>query len=136
MFAIYETATGRLHSLSSVMPTSLPAQYTAKDFPTLSNADGKIWNIATLDFDNAPVLKPILTKRDYFARFTDTELDDIFDFANSSATVAQKKRIRSALEYFRIVNEADMNELRVQRFATVLENAGIIAAGRAAQVNG
>lgn len=136
MFAIYETATGRLHSLSSAMPPSLPPQYTAKDFPTLSNAEGKVWNPATLVFDNAPVLKPVLTKRAYFARYTDTELDDIFDFANSSASVVQKKRIRSAIEYFRTVNEADMNEPRVQRFATVLENAGIIAAGRAAQING
>lgn len=136
MIAIYETATGRLHSISTEAPGKLPTTYAQKEFPALTNADGKVWNTATLIFDNAPVLKPILSKRAYFARFTDAELDDIFDYANSAATNAQKKRIRSALEYFRTIGEADLNEQRVQRFANVLENAGIIAAGRAAQING
>lgn len=136
MFAIYETATGRLHSTSSAVSLPMPTGYSQKEFPALSNADGKIWNTATLVFDDLPILKAVLTKRAYFARYTDAELDDIFDFANSTATALQKKRINSALEYFRTVNEADMNEVRVQRFAIVLENTKLIAAGRAAQVNG
>lgn len=77
-----------------------------------------------------PVIEPktTLTKLEYMNRFTDTELTGIYTAAKSVV------EIEIWLEKFKVTTEVDLTDPRTVSGVQALEDAGLIAAGRAQEI--
>jgi hypothetical protein len=129
-FAVYRTADGTLVSTGTVVANPLPAGLTAKDFGA---AQTGIWNKTTKVFDPAPVLKAVLSLKDFWNRFTVAEREALMNL-QLVGTQTQKNKLGAFKSYVSDVGLADLNDAYIQSSVNLLESVGIIAAGRAAVI--
>lgn len=124
MFALYETATGKLMGASA-----LPITNPRPDVYSIKEVDGphRIWNTATLQFDPYPTRIKI-TPHDLLSRMTDNELAALITL--SKTVVAVEVFLRRMDVY----GERVLSEDTRQRARTLLVNRGILTESRATEV--
>ena len=84
-YAIYETDTGRLHSVTTVLAEEMPEQYTVRELGANFSSVGKEWDTENLVF--VP------------DRALDRFIDPIFEMPGmGSLNTAEKQGVRLALE--------------------------------------
>lgn len=127
MYALYETATGKLISASR-----LPINNPKPDIWSVKEVEGphRVWNTQTLEFDDFPTKPKPLTRFEFLSLFTDQELAAILEAAKVAPMVAAVlKRLEMAEEVILTnpVTIAGINGLR---------DGGLLTAERAAQILG
>lgn len=123
MHHIYDTNdNNRLISKASVLPERLRA---GLESVWLEGAGA--WNPATLGLDPIPVRRRV-TKSDFGALFTDSELSAMFSVDDSDVSVFLRR-----LEYF---GQADLAAESSVAFFDSLVRAAVLTAERAAEIRG
>lgn len=130
-YAVYRLADGRLESVGEVVANPLPAGLAATDLG--ANPPSGTWNTTTHAFDATAALKSVLSLKDFWARFTATEREALWDMrANGTAT--QKKKLGAFKDYLTDCGFADLNDAYIQTSVNLMESAGVLTAGRAAVI--
>ena len=130
-FAVWETTTGRLTSIGTVLANPIPAGLSVTDLG-LNPPTGN-WNILTHVFDVAPVLKPMLRLGDFAQRFTTAEREALQGML-ATGTQAQKNKLNAFRQYLSDAQGADLNDAYIVASVNLMESAGVIGAGRAAVI--
>jgi len=94
--------------------------------------EDRVWNERTFSFD-AITLPRTLNVTVFWERFTDAEQEEII-FRSVNGTTGEKRRLGRFLEGLRISKRIDLNDQRVIDTVNGIEDAGVIGAGRAAEV--
>lgn len=128
-FAVYETSTGALVSVGTVVADPLPAGLSSVSLG-LTRPSG-VWNPATHAFDPAPITKGTISRRDFWRRFTLAEREALHN-VRLTGTAARKNKIEAFLDY--ISDGVDLDDAAVVSVVQAMETFGILAAGRAAQI--
>lgn len=136
-YAVYETATGRLLSTGTVIAKTY-AELTVegkakKEFAFYVQAGTKQWNETTLDFDDIIPPKPKITTKEFWRRFTPSEREDLHE-ATRVGSPAVKKALHAFIEYIRVDNSVDLEDSYTVDRVSLMETAGLIGAGRAAEI--
>ena len=119
---IYETATGRLLSSTTLPVTDLPP---GTNF--IVSLKTGIWNETTLDFDPRPP-SPNLSTGDFFDRFTQSELEALIIAGRTNAKPAV------FLKRLDLKGTVDLTDQRLISDMTAMKNAGIITAARGQEI--
>lgn len=126
-FAVYETATGKLKSVGTVVGT-LPPEYASKSIGS-SRPDG-VWNETTLSFDPKPPRTHFGTSQ-FVARWTAQEMRSLLiheGATNNDKTVIAFRRLLA------IADVVDTTHTFVTSGLTACVNAGILTAARAQEI--
>jgi hypothetical protein len=129
-FAVWRTADGALVSTGTVLGSPLPGGLSSTDFGTPQTG---LWNAATHVFDAAPVLKSVLTLRQFWDRWTTAEREALMNL-QQTGTQAQKNKLYAFKDYVHDAGLVDCNDAYIQTSVNLAETAGIIGAGRAAVI--
>lgn len=132
-FAVWRTSDGELVSVGTSVADPLPAGLGVTNLG--ANSPTGVWNKITHTFDASAVLKPVVSKRDFWKRFTDTERETLYDMS-LNGTAAQKKKIGAFRAFISDCEGVDLNDAYVQSSVSLMETAGAIGVGRAAQIIG
>ena len=124
-YAVYETATGALKSVGTVVADPLPAGLSALALST--QPAGQVWNASTLAFET-PVARTILTPYQFVNLFTPTEMAGILAAATTNAAV------NLYIEMLHFAQEVDLSDPNTVSGVNALAAAGLITAARAAQI--
>ena len=130
-FAVWETTTGRLTSIGTVLANPVPAGLSVTDLgvdPPTGN-----WNILTHVFDAAAILKQMLSLADFAKRFTVAEREALQGIL-ATGTQAQKNKLNAFRQYLSDAQGADLNDAYIVASVNLMESAGVIGAGRAAVI--
>ena len=130
-FAVWETTTGRLVSIATVLADPLPAGLSVTTLG-VDRPEG-VWNILTHVFDPAPVLKPMLRLLDFAQRFTTAEREALQNML-ATGTQTQKNKLNAFRQYLTDAQGADLNDAYIVASVNLMESAGVIGAGRAAVI--
>lgn len=77
----------------------------------------------------------IISKLTFRQRFTELELEEIDDFANSGTlSVANKKTVRTLIGNFNAASKIDLDNLLISEGLDYLETFSLIAVGRKAEI--
>lgn len=131
--AVWRTADGELISVGTAdaianpLPGGLSTTDVGPDAPT------GVWNKATRTFDAAAVLKPVLSLKAFWQRFTQVERETLWDM-QANGTANQKKKLGAFKDYMQACGVADLNDAYVQSSVNLMETSGVIGAGRAAVI--
>ena len=125
-YAVYETETGRLHSVGSSVGSGLAAKgLTSKEYPSRPDQDG-VWNEATLGFGPRPASFGEISTTDFMLRFTEAERKAVRD---SLADKAVDFR-----EMLQLSNTVNLDSTYIQTSLTAMEQGGMLAAGRKTEI--
>lgn len=130
-FAIWRTADGALVSVGTVVASPLPAGLSQTDIG--ADAPIGVWNNATHVFDARPVLKSVLSLKQFWDRWTQAEREALMGL-QLTGTQGQKNKLGAFKDYVRDAGLVDCNDAYIQSAVNLAESAGIIAAGRAAVI--
>lgn len=127
MYALYETATGKLISASR-----LPINNPKPDVWSVKEVEGphRVWNTETLQFDDFPTKPRMYTQGEFLELFTDIELENIMDAAKLSSKVAV------AIKRFDCSDGIVLTSEKTIRPINTLRDAGLLTAERATQILG
>jgi len=120
---LYDTETGRLISSTTLDIPDIPTGMAIK----ASSLTGT-WNEGTLDFDPLPEQEVRLGKIEFLDLFTDTELDAILDAEETD------KNVRRFLKKLDLADSIGMSNPSTIDGLNYMEAAGLIGAGRAAEI--
>lgn len=129
-YAVWRTADGELVSTGTVLADPLPAGLASFDFVTPQTG---VWNKVTHVFDAAAVLKPVLSVKQFWKRFTEGERENLWEM-QTNGTAVQKRKLGAFKDYILGDNFVDLNEAYIQSSVQLMETAGVIGAGRAAVI--
>jgi hypothetical protein len=129
-FAVWKTVGGDLVSVGTEVG-SLPPGLSVTDMG--EQQPSGVWNNVTHTFDPEVTLKAVLTLKAFAQRFTVAEREALFDM-QQNGTAAQKKKLGSFKDYLQSCQGADLNDAYIQASVALMESAGVVAAGRAAQI--
>lgn len=135
-YAVYDKATGALVSTGTSVASdgALAARGLAKKMLAFNpQVRTKRWRTDLLEFEDLVPPKDLLRARDFLDRFTVTEREDIFDAARNGSPPLQK-RLNAFLEYVKTSGWVSLDSQYVVDSVTAMETAGLIGAGRAAEV--
>src|SRR5512135_2755336 len=128
--AVWDTATGALISVGTVVANPLPAGMSTTALgssPPVGN-----WSATTHTFDGvAP--KSVLSLHDFVNRFTQSEREAIWTMEHSG-TATQQTKLGAFRDYLVQCGYADLADAYIQSSVQLMETVGLIAAGRAAQI--
>lgn len=127
-FAVYETTSGSLVSLGTVVANPLPNGLTSINVG-LDRPTG-IWNPVTHVFDAVSSKDP-LTRREFYKRFTVAEREALENI-RATGTQTQKNKLNAFIEY--IADGVELDDVYIISSVNLMENAGVIAPGRAVEV--
>lgn len=130
-FAVWRQTDGELVSVGTSVADPLPAGLGVTNLG--DNPPTGVWNKVTHQFDPSAPLKPIISKRDFWKRFTDTERENLYDMS-LNGTAAQKKKLGAFRSYVADCEGVDLNDAYIQASVSLMESAGAIGVGRAAQI--
>lgn len=144
--ALYETATGKLLSIGSVVDftdeelaargitrSEIPPQhYGLSKTGQPKMAPGRRWNETTKSFD-VIVLPREISTAEFWERFTDAEQANIYDQIQNGAPNV-RKQLGAFKDKLMIVKAVDLNSQRFAAAVHAIEDAGIINPGRAAEI--
>lgn len=118
---LYETATGRLASESS-LPIDPPAGYAVASFEQRQSG---AWNPETHEFDPLPPVRA-LSRLEFLRRFTAAERIAIR--ASTDPVVEDMMALQDAAEYI------DIDDADTQAGLQYLASVGLLTPGRAAEI--
>ena len=128
MYAVYESATGRLVSTASdpsLIANPLPSGLGVKE--VAEPGARAVWDEQALVFVEAQVPR-VMTRLEFLRRFTAAERIATRAAAVGNPAVADMLALQDAASYI------DLDDPDTQAGVAYLESLGIITAGRAAQV--
>lgn len=132
-YVIYNSSTGALVSQGTVLTSPLPAGLTSQDIVS-PPADNTVWDTVSRSFVTKPSPR-IIPKHEFIQRFSIAERRELFGFMHGNTyTAAQQKILASILRYLDFLDRIDLDDVAIQQGVNYLETAGVLAAGRAAQV--
>ncbi|MEW6332086.1 MAG: hypothetical protein AB1560_11570 [Pseudomonadota bacterium] len=134
-YAIYQTTSGALVAIASQVTEPLPAGLAAKFIGAEApDTDAYQWDPSTLGLvSRAP--PRLLAKHLFIARFTDQEQRELFGFSlDTTKTELQRKRVAAFIWLLTFLDVINLDAGNVMAGVNYLETAGILAAGRAAQI--
>lgn len=125
MFALYETATGKLISASR-----LPIDNPKQEEWSIKEVEGphRVWNTDTLQFDDFPTKPKPLTKFEFLSLFTDVELATIIEASKVSPLVA------AILFKLQVAEEVLLDNTSTISGINGLRDGGLLTTDRAAQI--
>ena len=132
-YAIYRLSDGELVSVGTSVADPLPAGLGVTNLG--ANPPTGVWNKLTHVFDAAAPVRPIISKRDFWKRFTDVERESLYDMS-LNGTAAQKRKLGAFRSFITDCEGVDLNDAYVQASVSAMETAGVIGVGRAAQIIG
>lgn len=121
--AVYRTADGALVSQGTVIDEPLPYGLASKQYPDRPTG---VWDAAQLDFVAVDPPPPVLTRLQMLRRFT---RDERVAIRSSTDPVVQ-----DFLSLLEAASEVDLGDTDTIAGVQYLEQQGLIAAGRAAEV--
>lgn len=130
-FAVYRLADGQLVSVGTTVADPLPAGLAVTNLG--ENRPEGIWNSVTHVFDPAPVLKAVLTRREFWRRFLEAEREAL-QGVMATGTQARKNKLNAFLKYIEDEGHVDLNDAYIQSSVNLMEQAGILGAGRAVEI--
>ena len=123
IYNLIETATGR-----NISQSSTPISDPSAGFHVIETADNDgIWNEQTLQFDPFE-LHRVIALGDFISLFTNAEKDDLFEAAKTI------KKANTFVEVIKLVGSADLDGDFIITHVNLMESAGIIGSGRAAEI--
>ena len=128
MYAVYESATGRLVSTASdpsLIANPLPSGLGVKEVP--EPGARAAWDEQALVFVEAQMPR-VMTRLEFLRRFTSSERIATRAAAVGNPAIADMLALQDAAGYI------DLDDPDTQAGVAYLESLGIITAGRAAQV--
>lgn len=126
-FYTYSTLTRQLIEVSDF--TLNPGDDCATSETPISKSELEsiyTWDTESCSFQVVP--KRVITKLEYMNKFTDTELATIYTLAKTNVG------IEIWLEKFKLASDINLDDVRTIGGVTALEQAGIIAPGRAQEI--
>lgn len=132
-YAIYKLSNGELVSTGTSVADPLPDGLGVANLG--ENPPLGIWNNVTHVFDPSAALKPVVSRRDFWQRFTASERESLFDMS-INGTAGQKKKLGALRAYITDCEGVDLNDAYIQSSVSLMESSGVIGAGRAAQIIG
>lgn len=136
-FAVFDAVSGRLESVGTVVADAAVLSQrglTAVEIGFDPRAPTKQWNETARDFDDVTPPKDTLTREAFLARFTEQERQDIFDAARNDGRAAVRVQMQAFLDWLKMVDPIRLDNGYVVKSVQGLETAGLLAAGRAAEV--
>lgn len=130
-FAVYRITDGQLVSIGTTVADPLPAGLASKSVGE-AQPEG-IWNNVTHTFDPAPVLKAVLTRRQFWQRFTSGEREQLQTILRAGTNV-QKDKLNAFRDYIADEGGVDLNDAYIQTSVQLMETANVIGNGRAAVI--
>ena len=127
MFALYETATGKLIGASR-----LPINNPKPDEWSVKEVEGphRVWNAQTLQFDDFPTKPKPLTKFEFLSLFTYVELATIIEASKVNPLVA------AVLFKLQMAEEVLLDNMSTIAGINGLRDGGLLTPERAAQILG
>ena len=132
-YAIYRLSNGELVSTGTSVADPLPAGLGVTNLG--ENPPLGVWNSVTHTFDPSAALKPIVSRQDFWKRFTGAEREALYDMS-LNGTATQKKKLGAFRAYITDGEGVDMNDAYIQASVSLMESANVIGSGRAAQIIG
>lgn len=127
MFALYETATGKLISASKLaINNPKPDEWSVKEV----EGPHRVWNTETLQFDDFPTKPKPLSPLEFLKRFTFSEVAGIIEASKTNPMVAAVEK------YFDAAEEIILDDPLTVLGITTYRDLGILTAERAAQILG
>lgn len=127
MFALYETATGKLMGASALsIDNPRPDIWTTKEV----EGPHRVWNTETLQFDDFPAKPKPLTPLEFLKRITVSELAGIIEASKTNSYVAAIKQLFDAAEEVLLTDDMTIAGINMYR------DLGLITPERAAQILG
>lgn len=129
-FAVFEVATGRLESVGQVVADDATLAAKGLDKLALPGKPDRTqqWNEGTRTYDTITPPKRKIEMQQFIDRFTPSEWDDLTDLATTN------KQARGFVNYLRTAKSVDPNNPRFQTALDGMVTAGILAAGRPAEI--
>jgi len=124
-FAVYETATSRLRSVGTEIPSPLPVGLSSKDVGT-TRPDG-VWNTSTQSFDPRPPRRQF-TVLALLRRFTRAERNAF----RASADAA----VSDFLFLLTLDDDVNVDDPALGNALDMLETKGILGPGRSDEIKG
>lgn len=134
-FAVYDDATGELVSTGTVVAddATLAARGLVKRvLATNPQVRTSRWNKDKRDFGTVPLPKGRISLAEFLLRLVETERQDLFEAAQAG-NAAVRKRVNAWIQTARETG-IDLDDAETVTAVNALETAGILGAGRAAQV--
>lgn len=129
-YAVFYSDTGVLYSVGEVLGNplheGLEAIEVGKERP-----EG-VWNTEKRIFEPAPVVKPTLSLKELQDRFTKEEREALFGVQSSA--LLEKLQLGAFQKYIEYAGGADLNDPYIIESVQLMETAGVIAQGRAAEI--
>ena len=132
---IYTTATGAFFALTDNAIDPLPAGYAAKSIGNAKpDLDAYQWDASTLGLVPRTPAR-LVSKYVFIQRFTDAERRLLFGFSlDSTKTEAQRRLVHAFVQYLTFLDTINLDDTSISTSMQYLETAGVLAAGRAAQI--
>lgn len=131
--ALYETATGRLLSIGSVVADPLPEGTAVVEYAERPDQTTQVWDEATHDFVQRASVPPSLTRIDFIRRFTVAERESLKEML-LNGTATQKRKVGAFVDYLGYDDDVYLGDQYIIDSVNLMESAGVLAAGRAAEV--
>jgi len=133
-YAVYKIGDGELQSVGQSVASA--NDLSAKGFSSIElldrpNPSG--WNTATLVFDPVPVARKPLSVESFYDLFTDDEFDNIVA-ARTGTDLLIAKKVNSFITRLNAISDVSLDSQRVIDGINLLETAGLIGVGRAAEI--
>lgn len=139
-FAIYDLDTGKLVSVGTRVADDVTlAKFGRAKVEVPDNPMGNpalAWSEAQRAFVSVTPPRPKFDRQAFVRRFTEAELEALFTAAAEASNAKVRAKVRAFIETLRLLDFVDMNDDWVGSALNRLEQAGIIGAGRAAQIRG
>lgn len=136
-FTVYQTSDGKRVSVGTVVApddflaaNGLDKLQTAFDPRT----NTKQWNAGTRTYDDVTPPKAPISKQEFIDLFTDAERDELFDAAENHPTANVRKKIKGFINYIQLSEHIHLDQAYIVTSVNQMEAAGIIGAGRAAEI--
>ena len=125
-FAVYEVATGTLHSAGTVVADTLPPGWAKKEFAQAP--EGFSWNPATLEYDIAIIIRYRISGYDFMLRLTRAERIGLRNIAKTDDNV------EDFLDMMRYVDRVYPDDDMIKTALTYLVNQGHMPLTRAQEI--
>ncbi len=135
--AIYDATTGVLISVGTVVASNEVIAAKGHEALTLGfdpRTSAKQWNTTTREYDDVVPPKAAVRRQDFIERFTGDERDNLFDAARNDPNATLRKKIHGFIQYIQLSEHVHLDSGYIIASVNSMESAGIIGAGRAAEV--
>lgn len=146
-YAVFNEVSGALVSTGSVIAETGETEVEAimrlnnrgmnvKTLPGDPRPISQVWNKDTREFEPFTPPPPHLDKGEFLDLFTDDEWIDLSEASRKSNNQAFRKRLQAFFDRLKMVEVVDLGAPYVVTAVNSMESAGLLDAGRAAEILG